>query len=113
MYVYNIIKESDLSLKMLDSSILEFKKTKDFVDFEGETHEDLRVHGQAKKVGNGEKSTFGYTRTKEGVSYWVLPYPENTILGTERVEGGEVVSKTYTQNELLEFGFDVEEIELI
>lgn len=105
-YVYNIIKESNLNLELLESSKDEIKTDKEYKAFSGNTHKDFKDYGQANHIKLGLSSSFGYTKTKNGESYWVLPYPINEVLNVERTVKGELVSKTYTKEELNNFGFD-------
>lgn len=92
------MKESDMGLELLPLSkhVLQIGK-----GFTGDTHQDLKEFGTPYN---------GYTRTKEGVAYWVLPYYYVEQLDVERVVDGVLVAKTYILDELNSFGFDVEEI---
>jgi len=109
-YRYNVIKESNINLKILEEIKDLLKSQTGLTGFEGSTHKEFREYGQEDFINKGFSSTFGYERTKEGVSYWVLPYPYNVVLDVERKEGEEIISQTLTGEELNNFGFDVEEI---
>ena len=112
-YRYHIIKESNIELEILPEIKELLKAQTGLTGFEGSTHKEFREYGQSDFINKGFSSTFGYERTKEGDSYWVLPYPYNEALDVERKEGAEIISQTLTVEELENFGFDVEELELI
>ena len=111
MYKYHIIKISDLSLELLETSKEVLKKE----GFTGNTHEDLKTAYQLKHDSiYGGGVSCGYERSKDGSYYWVLPYPYNPTLDVTRTDGqGNIISKTYTLEELNNFGFDVIEDEVI
>jgi hypothetical protein len=102
-YKYHIIKTSDLSLELREDSKAVISQ---LWKVDVTTHEDMKTIGQQVHNSYGLSATFGYTREKEGVEYWVLPYPSNPILDSERVVDGELISKSYTLEELNNFGFD-------
>ena len=107
MYEYNIIKETDLSLVILEESKSELKTSELYKDFNGSTHQDLKDYGQMKHEELGLSSTFGYPREKNNITYWVLPYLKNAVLDVERKdEDNSIISNTYTLEELNNFGFD-------
>ena len=112
-YRYHIIKESNIELEILPEIKDLLKAQTGLIGFEGSTHNELRVFGQQNHINKGFSSSFGYDKTKDGASYWVLPYPYNEALDVERKEGAEIISQTLTVEELENFGFDVEEIEFI
>ena len=104
---YNVIKESNIELTLLEETKQILVKQKGFESFEGSTHKDYREYGQIEHVKTCPNTTFGYEETKEGVPYWVLPYPSSPILDVVRKEGEEVICVSLTETELLNFGFDV------
>jgi len=106
---YNVIKVSDLDLELLSSSKEELSKSKGFDCFEGTTHQCLKDFGQVEHTKVCKGATYGYERTKNGVPYWVLPYPSNSLLNVTREVKGVVVSQSLNKLELESFGFDVEE----
>ncbi len=110
-YRYHIIKESYLNLELLEESKEILKKD----GFEGSNHEELKQFNQSKHDSiYGGSVTCGYTRTKDSEPYWVLPYPYNANLDVVRDDDeGNVISKTYTLEELNNFGFDVEDVQFI
>ncbi len=67
----------------------------------GQTYGDMKELLEANEPVKGS----GYTRTKEGIGYWVLPFRSHPLMGT--FGGVTVLSK----EELEVFGWDVEEIE--
>ena len=94
---YHIIKESHIDLELLPTSKAILKAGK---GFEGNTHRELRDFGAPYN---------GYQRTKNNQEYWVLPYYYVPQLDVVREDNGQVISKTYTLDELNNFGFDEEE----
>ena len=111
-YRYHLIKEENIELNILEENKAILVKQKGFEDFKGSTHKEYQVHGQKEHIKVCTNSTFGYTRAKDGVSYWILPYPYNAALDVVRKEGSTVISQTLTEDELKMFNFDVEEIEI-
>lgn len=107
---YNVIKVSDLELHLLETSKKEICKSKGYDCFDGVDHKDLKDFGQIEHIKTCPSSTYGYERTKDGVPYWVLPYPSNPILDIDRKEGDEIICYSLTLEQLDNFGFDVEEI---
>ena len=98
---YHIIKEQHIDLDMLPSSLAILKAGK---GFQGKTHRELRTFGSPYN---------GYTRTKNNKDYWVLPYfyvPQLDV--TRKDESNNIISKTYTIEELNSFGWDVIEEEI-
>jgi hypothetical protein len=106
MRKYHVIEESKMSIDILPDNLEILKKIKGFADFKGTTHEEYRAYGNIEQRKHCLNSDLGSVKTKEGVSYWVLSYPHNDELKGD-IKG---VSISLTEDELNNFGFDVEEI---
>lgn len=101
---YHVIKEEDIDLEMIQQSIDILNKS---CGFDGLTHRDFQEYGQLTFDAQGLDSTFGYSRNKQGVPYWVLPYEYIEGLEVERLDTeGNLLCKSYTEEELNNFGFD-------